>query len=51
LQGALKQATQNGIIYDQIMNIGNWELKFSAPREAGQLPALIHSVFKGWGTD
>ncbi|GFZ32149.1 hypothetical protein CSC2_26750 [Clostridium zeae] len=49
LQGTLKQATQNGVIYDQIMNVGKWELKFSPPREAGQLPALIHSVFKGWG--
>ena len=42
-QGALKEATKNGIKYDEMVNIGRWEFKFSKPREAGQLPALIHA--------
>ena len=48
-QGALQKATQNGIKYNEIMTVGNWEFKFAPAREAGQLPALIHSQFNGWG--
>lgn len=48
-KGALQQATQNGIKYNEIMTVGNWEFKFAPAREAGQLPALIHSQFNGWG--
>ncbi len=43
------QATSNGIKYRELMKVGNWELKFAPPREPGQLPALIHSQFCGWG--
>nr|WP_252863232.1 RHS repeat-associated core domain-containing protein [Paenibacillus riograndensis] len=48
-QGSLQQATQNGIKYGELMNVGKWEFKFSPPREQGQLPALIHAQFNGWG--
>ena len=43
LQSAVNVATKNGVIYDQIMHVGGWELEFKLPREAGQLPALIHA--------
>ena len=42
-QGAIKEATKNGVKYDELIPIGRWEFKFSAPRESGQLPALIHA--------
>ncbi len=44
LQGAVNTATQNGVPYNQLVNVGGWELKFAPPRQAGQLPALIHAV-------
>lgn len=44
LQSAVNTATKNGVIYDQIMTVGGWELKFGAPRQAGQLPALFHAL-------
>jgi filamentous hemagglutinin len=44
LQAAVNAATQNGMIYNQIMNIGGWELKFAPPRQVGQLPSLIHAL-------
>ncbi len=47
--GALEAATKDGIKYDEIMNVGKWELKFSPPREDGLLPVIMHAVFKGWG--
>ncbi len=43
LQSAVSTAIEGGIKYDQIMNVGDWELKFSAPRQQGQLPALNHA--------
>jgi filamentous hemagglutinin len=44
LQGAVNTATQNGIPYNQLINVGGWELKFAPPRQPGQLPALIHAL-------
>lgn len=44
LQGAVNAATKGGIAYDQLITIDGWELKFGAPREPGQLPALIHAL-------
>jgi hypothetical protein len=44
LQGAVNTATQNGVPYNQLINVGGWELKFAPPRQPGQLPALIHAV-------
>ena len=46
LQGAVNTATQNGVAYNQILNVGGWELKFVPPRQPGQLPSLIHALQK-----
>lgn len=45
-QPAVKYATRNGIKYDEMFYVGGWELKFAAPRVEGQLPAIIHALFK-----
>ncbi|MEQ5227478.1 VENN motif pre-toxin domain-containing protein [Proteus cibi] len=44
LQGALNLATQKGLEYNKLINIGGWELKLSPPREKGGLPAVIHAI-------
>ena len=44
LQAAVNAATQSGIPYNQMINVGGWELKFAPPRQAGQLPSLIHAL-------
>ncbi|MCG1054348.1 hemagglutinin repeat-containing protein [Mycetohabitans sp. B5] len=44
LHGAVNAAAQNGITYNQLLNIGGWELKFAPPRQIGQLPVLIHAL-------
>lgn len=44
LQSAVNAATANGVQYGKLLNIGGWELKFGAPQQAGQLPALIHAL-------
>lgn len=44
LQAAVNTATQNGVPYNQLMNVGGWELKFAPPRQPGQLPSLIHAL-------
>jgi filamentous hemagglutinin len=49
LQEAVGVATQNGITYDTLMNVGGWELKFSPGRAADQLPALFHALPTGVG--
>lgn len=38
-------AVKEGIKYEEIMNIGNWELIFSKPREDGLLPVIKHAVY------
>jgi hypothetical protein len=48
-QNALASVTKNGIHYEELMTVGNWEFKFGKAKETGQLPVLFHSVFKGWG--
>jgi len=47
LQAAVNAATNNGIIYNEIINFGGWELKFAPPSAPGLLPALIHALFGG----
>ncbi|MEF2253195.1 filamentous hemagglutinin N-terminal domain-containing protein [Ralstonia solanacearum] len=47
LQGAVNTATQQGVPYNQLINVGGWELKFAPPRQSGQLPALIHALPTG----
>ena len=44
MQAAVDQVTTGGVRYDELINVGGWELKFSPPREPGQLPALIHAL-------
>lgn len=44
LQSAVNAATANGVQYGKLLNVGGWELKFGAPQQAGQLPALIHAL-------
>ena len=46
LQSAVTAATANGVPYGKLLNVGGWELKFGAPQQAGQLPALIHALPK-----
>jgi len=46
LRGAVNTATQNGIAYNRIINVGGWELKFAPSRQPGQLPSLIHALQK-----
>ncbi|WMJ75317.1 RHS repeat-associated core domain-containing protein [Cytophagaceae bacterium ABcell3] len=44
LRSAVNQLeTQGGIKLGEMHRIGNWELKFSAPRQAGDLPVLYHA--------
>ncbi|MFP2925664.1 polymorphic toxin-type HINT domain-containing protein [Pyxidicoccus sp. 3LG] len=45
LQGAVEQATKNGIELGKIIQVGSWELKFS--QKAGDTyPVLMHALFK-----
>ena len=41
-QNSVSGAVKKGIKYDEIMNIGNWELIFSKPRGDGLLPVIKH---------
>jgi RHS repeat-associated protein len=43
---AIVTARQQGFQYDHMYYIGNWELKFGAPRESGMLPVVFHALFK-----
>lgn len=45
LQAAVSEASQGGLVYNQILDVGGWELKFGAPRYPGQVPALFHAVY------
>lgn len=47
LQSAVNTATQGGVPYSQLIKVGSRELKFSPPRQPGQLPALIHALHTG----
>ncbi|WP_052126117.1 ribonuclease YeeF family protein [Ureibacillus massiliensis] len=45
-QNSVKNAVKEGIKYEEIMNIGNWELIFSKPRGDGLLPVIKHAVYR-----
>ncbi|MDG4832662.1 polymorphic toxin-type HINT domain-containing protein [Solwaraspora sp. WMMD1047] len=47
LQAAVGKAGRGGLAYDKLLNVGGWELKFGAPRQAGMLPALVHARMVG----
>ena len=44
-QNSVKNAVKEGIKYEEIMNIDNWELIFSKPRGDGLLPVVKHAVY------
>ncbi|WP_275789005.1 RHS repeat-associated core domain-containing protein [Pararhizobium gei] len=44
LNAAVSDAFAAGIKYDRLVRTGGWELKFGAPRQPGQLPALYHAL-------
>jgi hypothetical protein len=44
-RGAVEQATKQGIKYDEMMIVGNWELIISKPRAEGQLPVIKHALY------
>ena len=46
--GSLEKAIDSEIIYEEIINQGNWEFIFSKPRENGLLPVVKHAKFNGW---
>lgn len=46
LQAAASAAARQGIQYGQMMNVAGWELIFAPPRQAGQLPAIIHALYR-----
>jgi len=45
-QNSVSGAVKQGIEYDEIMNVGNWELIFSKPRGDGLLPVIKHAVYR-----
>jgi hypothetical protein len=44
LQAAVGTAIESGVPYNELINVGGWELKFGAARAGGQLPALVHAM-------
>ncbi|MEO0684157.1 MAG: RHS repeat-associated core domain-containing protein, partial [Cyanobacteria bacterium J06649_11] len=42
---AVSAAARQGIKYNQVMNVGGWELIFSPARQAGQLPVIKHALY------
>ena len=45
-QNSVSDAVKQGVKYDEIMNVGNWELIFSKPRGNGLLPVIKHAVYR-----
>ena len=45
-QNAVNTAYAEGIRYEQIMKVGNWELIFSRPRTEGLLPVIKHALYR-----
>ncbi len=46
LKAAVEAATRQGVRFGEIIQVGGWELKFGVPRQVGQLPALIHALYR-----
>ncbi|MFN3688934.1 hypothetical protein [Salinarimonas sp.] len=45
MQAAIESAvTTQPIRYNELLNVGGWELLFAPPRNPGQLPAVIHAL-------
>ena len=45
-QNSVSSAVKQGIKYDEIINVGNWELIFSKARGDGLLPVIKHAVYR-----
>ncbi|MEC1179509.1 hypothetical protein P9B03_13505 [Metasolibacillus meyeri] len=45
-ESSVKKAVNEGVKYEEIMNVGNWELIFSKPRGDGLLPVIKHAVYR-----
>ena len=45
-QNAVNTAYAEGIRYEQIMKVGNWELIFSRPQTEGLLPVIKHALYR-----
>lgn len=43
LQASINMVIKDGIIFDQIIKVGDWELKFGMPTKIQQLPVLFHA--------
>ena len=46
LKKAIGDAAEKGYTYNIPIRVGNWELIFSPPRQAGQLPVVKHALFR-----
>ena len=44
LEAAVNATIGSGVPFNQIIQVGGWELKFSPPRKLGDLPALIDAL-------
>jgi hypothetical protein len=44
-ESALNQAVKNGVQFDKMIKVGNWEFKFAAPRGEGLLPVVKHAQY------
>ncbi len=44
-QNAVNTACEEGIRYEQLMKVGDWELIFSRPRTEGLLPVIKHALY------
>ncbi|WP_250675736.1 polymorphic toxin-type HINT domain-containing protein [Paraclostridium ghonii] len=45
-QNSVSGVAKQGVKYDEIINVGNWELIFSKPRGNGLLPVIKHAVYR-----
>jgi hypothetical protein len=46
LQAAVGDAARQGIVNRVMMNVGDWQLGFDAPRGSGVLPVIYHALYK-----
>ncbi|MEW9676882.1 LXG domain-containing protein [Lentibacillus sp. L22] len=45
-QNSVKTVNKNGIVYDELINVGDWELIFSKPRGDKLQPVIKHAVYR-----
>jgi hypothetical protein len=44
-QAAVNEAISQGIVYNKIIQVGSWELKF-AKKPTDRLPVIMHAVYR-----